>query len=129
MSTVDNDLHLLPSTMQMLAKSIGLPAVMALVKTHGGLAPLYVPIKVTPDHYLVRLVGIEAFTKLVAEYGGDTIEIPKCERAMLETLYQQIKRESLDDSHEKLAGRYGYSLRHIRNIVGDVVDDRQAGLF
>lgn len=129
MNAVDNDLHLLPSTMQMLAKSIGLPAVRVLVKTNGGLAPLYVPIKVTPDHYLARLIGIEAFTKLVAEYGGDTIDIPKCERAMLETIYQQIKRESLDDTHEKLASRYGYTLRHIRNIVGDVIDDRQAGLF
>lgn len=129
MSTVDNDLHLLPSTMQMLAKSIGLPAVMALVKTHGGLAPLYVPIKVTSDHYLVRLVGIEAFTKLVAEYGGDIIEIPKCERVARELIYHQIRREIIDATQEVLARKYGYTIRHIRNIAGDVVDDRQQGLF
>ncbi|ADE10455.1 Mor transcription activator family protein [Sideroxydans lithotrophicus] len=129
MNLTDDDLHLLPTSMQWLAKTIGLPAVLAMVKTHGGLAPVYVPVKVTPDHYLNRLIGIQAFTDLVAEYGGDTIEIAKCERAVKDLLYRQIRKEILDTTQEVLASRYGYTVRHIRNIVGDVVDDRQAGLF
>lgn len=129
MNITDDDLHLLPASMQWLANSIGLPAVLALVKTHGGLAPVYVPIKVTPDHYLMRLLGVEAFTKLVAEYGGDTLEIAKCERAVQALLYRQIRRECLGTTQDNLARKYGYTVRHIRNIVGDVVDDRQQTFF
>lgn len=124
-----DDLHLLPTSMQWLAKTVGLPATLVMAKTHGGLAPVYVPAKVTPDHYLSRLLGIEAFAELVAEYGGDTIEIAKCERAVQELLHRQIRKEVLDTTQEVLARRYGYTVRHIRNIVSGVVDDRQGGLF
>lgn len=129
MNLTDDDLHLLPTSMQWLAKTISLTGVTALVREHGGLRPMYVPIKVTPDHYLMRLLGVEDFTALVAEYGGDTIEITRCESALLELLYRQIRREYLDTTQEHLARKYGYTVRHIRNIVGDVVDDRQGGLF
>ena len=129
MNLTDDDLHLLPTSMQWLAKTIGLPAVLAMVKTHGGGAPVYVPNKVTPDHYLMRLVGVVAFTALVEEYGGVTVEITKCERAVKELLYRQIRREVLDSTQDKVARKYGYTVRHIRNICAGLVDDRQAGLF
>lgn len=130
MNLTDDDLHLLPTSMQWLAKTIGLPAVLAMVKTHGGGAPVYVPMKVTPDHYLMRLIGIQAFASLVAEYGGEAIEITKCERAAQVLLYRQIRNEYLiGATQDRLALKYNYTVRHIRNIVGDVVDDRQGGLF
>ncbi len=129
MNLDEGDLHLLPVSMQWLAKTIGLPATLVLAKQHGGLAPVYVPIKVTSDHYLSRLIGIQAFTGLVAEFGGDTIEIAKCERAVQELLYRQIRREILNATQESLARKYGYTVRHIRNIVAGVTDDRQVGLF
>ena len=130
MNLTDDDLHLLPTSMQWLAKTVGLPAVLAMVKTHGGGAPVYVPMKVTPDHYLMRLIGIQAFASLVAEYGGEAIEITKCERAAQVLLYRQIRNEYLiGATQDRLALKYNYTVRHIRNIVGDVVDDRQGGLF
>lgn len=130
MNLTDDDLHLLPTSMQWLAKTIGMPAVLAMVKTHGGGAPVYVPTKVTPDHYLMRLVGLQAFSALVAEYGGEAIEITKCERAAQALLYRQLRNEYLNGAtQDHLARKYSYTVRHIRNIVGDVVDDRQGGLF
>lgn len=130
LALTDDDLHLLPPSMQWLAKAIGLQAVLALVKVHGGGAPVYVPIKVTPDHYLMRLIGVQAFYALVAEYGGDAIEIGKCERAAQTLLYRQIRNEyRMGATQDRLALKYGYTVRHIRNIVGDVVDDRQVSLF
>lgn len=129
MNLTEDDLHLLPNSMQWLAKTISLQGVMALVRQHGGLRPVYVPVKVAPDHYLMSLLGVEDFTALVAEYGGDSIEVQKCESAVKEMIYRQIRREYLDATQEHLARKYGYTVRHIRNIVGDVVDDRQAGLF
>jgi len=126
----DDDLHLLPTSMQWLAKTVGLPAVLAMVKTHGGGAPVYVPMKVTPDHYLVRLIGVQAFAALVAEYGGESIEITKCERAARVLLYRQIRNEYLiGATQDRLALKYNYTVRHIRNIVGVVVDDKQESLF
>lgn len=128
-SADDYELHLLPESMQWMEREIGLPAVRAIIKRHGGIAPLYIPKHFDPDHYLVRLIGAEATVKLIAKYKGDTIDIPVCERAMLEATYQQIKRESLDSSSEQLAIKYGYTLRHIRNITKGVVDDRQGEMF
>lgn len=129
MNLTDEDLTLLPTSMQWLAKTIGLQAVMAMVKSHGGGMPVYVPMNVTPDHYLERLIGLEAFIALVAEYGGEAIEINKCERAVKELLYRQIRKDSLDMTQEALHLKYGYTIRHLRNLIGDVVDDRQQGLF
>lgn len=130
MNLTDDDLPLLPPSMQWLAKAIGLPAVLAMVQAHGGGAPVYVPTKTTPEHYLARLIGGAAFESLVAEYGGEAIEITKCERAAQVLLYRQIRHEYLmGATQDSLARKYHYTVRHIRNIVGEVVDDRQQGLF
>ncbi len=130
MNLTEDDLHLLPASMQWLAKTIGLQAVLAMVKAHGGGEKVYVPMKVTPDHYFMRLIGIEAFALLVAEHGGEAIEITKCERAAQVLLHRQMRNEYLNGStQDHLSQKYGYTVRHIRNIVGDMVDDRQVGLF
>lgn len=124
------DIDLLPPSMQWLAKAIGLPAVLKLVKRHGGGAPIYVPVRPHPDHALLHLIGAQAFAALVAEYGGDLLEIARCEKATRILIHRQIRRDK-DSSQNDLAIRYEYTVRQIRNIqAGDEdVDDRQSGLF
>ena len=125
------DIDLLPPSMQWLVKAIGLPAVLRLVKKHGGGAPVYVPVKVTPDHSLLHLVGPTAFAALVAEYGGDLLEIARCEKAARIMLYRQIRFEAAAGATQNhLALKHSFTVRHIRNILGDEPeDDRQVGLF
>lgn len=131
MNITDADLHLLPPSMQWLAKAIGLPGVLKLVKKHGGGAPVYIPMTVTPDHALARLIGVQPFAALVAEYGGEAIEIARCEHAARKLIYRQIRSESDSGATQnELALRHQFTVRHIRNIVGEEEDDdRQRGLF
>lgn len=131
MNLTETDIELLPPSMQWLAKAIGLPAVLALVKKHGGGAPVYVPGKTTPDHPLARLIGSDAFAALVDEYGGETIEIARCEKAARVLVYRQIRREAEAETQNTLALKHGYTVRHIRHIcgAGEAEDDRQGGLF
>lgn len=129
----ESDQHLLPPSMRWLAKAVGLPATLKLVKAYGGGAPVYVPGKIAENHYLLRLIGAEAFAALIGEYGGTAIEIARCEKAARVLVYRQIRRESAGGATQnELALRHGFTVRHIRSILdgGEAGgDDRQAGLF
>lgn len=128
----ETDIELLPPSMQWLAKTVGLPAVLKLVQRHGGGMPLYVPVEFDPEHYLAALIGAEAFVALVAEYGGDEIEIAKCEDATRIMVWRAIRREYADGAtQDRLALKYHYTVRNIRYILygEEAKDDRQVGLF
>ena len=132
MNLHQDDLHLLPPNMQWLAKAIGLRGVLALVKEHGGGMPLYVPVKVTPDHPLLHLLGEAAFSALVDEYGGTHIAVARCEKAARVLVYRQIRRARENGkTQHALARSYGYTVRHIRNIQsrGAERDKQQQPLF
>jgi len=132
MNLTEADLHLLPPSMQWLVKTVGLPAVLMLVKKHGGGAPLYVPVKVAPDHPLLHLLGGPAFTTLVAEYGGSHIEIARCEKAVRTLIYRQIRTDrAAGVTQDTVARRYGYTVRTVRIIesTGGVVQEKNLTLF
>lgn len=130
LSLDEQDIALLPPSMRWLAKTAGLSAVLALVRVHGGGAPVYVPATLRADHYLVRLVGLEAFAALVAEYGGTALEIARCERAARELVYRQIRREAREGvTQNTLALRHGFTVRHIRTILESQEEDRNGSLF
>ena len=128
----ETDLHLLPTSVQWLVKAIGLAAALKLIKKHGGGMPVYVPVKISADHYLLHLIGAQAFATLVAEYGGDVLEIARCEKAARVLIHRKIRQEYAEGATQnELALRYEYTVRHIREILdgGEMADDRQCGLF
>lgn len=132
LSLNETDLHLLPPSMQWLAKAVGLPATLALVKVYGGGAAVYVPAEFRDDHPLLRLIGPQPFVALVAEYGGEAIEIARREKAARTLLYRQIRQEyAAGATQNALALRHGFTVRHIRGILDGAEggDDRQRGLF
>lgn len=131
LSLEESDLHLLPPSMQWLAKAIGLTAMLKLVKAHGGGTPIYVPMTVQLDHRLLYLIGVPAFTALVSEYGGDQIEIARCEKAARVLIYREIRREYAEGkSQNTLALKYDLTVRRIRDILNSQMeDDMQGGLF
>ena len=131
MNLDESDLHLLPPSMQWLVKAVGLTAAMKLVKIYGGGTPIYIPKTVQLDHRLLYLIGMEAFTALVAEYGGDQLEVPRCDRALRALTYRKIRREYAEGaSQNALALKYEYTVRYIREILeDDEMNERQAGLF
>lgn len=131
MNLDESDLHLLPPSMQWLAKAIGLTATLRLVKMHGGGTPIYIPMTVQLDHRLLYLIGMEAYTALVAEYGGNQLEIARCEKAARVLIYREIRREYDEGTPQNtLALKYEFTTRHIRDILNsEMEDDMQVGLF
>ena len=120
----------LPITLQEMEQLIGTKAVLLLVAKYGGVR-LYVPQKISAEHELAKLIGIDAAEKLAREYGSSTHEIPKALLASIDRRNTEIKNEYKMLSQRQLARKYGLTERQIRNIVtgGNGEDQNQMGLF
>lgn len=80
-----------------LASVIGLPATLTLCGFFGKSGQrVYVPIETTPDHILQKLIGTEAFKKLVATHAGECLAIPEVDLTTLRRagmVYRLSRRE------------------------------------
>ena len=84
---------------------------MDLAEAVGGVET-YIPKSPRSDHYLVGIVGPEALKKLAAEYGGQTIAIPR-------GVYRGLKKAAIMDatgSRRQVALALGCSTRYVRKI-------------
>tara|TARA_R110002049_G_scaffold13675_5_gene59403 strand:+ start:426 stop:830 length:405 start_codon:yes stop_codon:yes gene_type:complete len=122
----------LPASVAELVGIIGLPATLAIVEERGGLR-FYVPVQPRPDHWLARLIGMAAFTRLVEYAAGDEIEVPRCLDALRAAKDRQIAQDAAaGDSQATLARRYGYTERGIRKVLRRIeraANDNQPELF
>ncbi len=124
--------HKLPDSVQDLVDLIGLTAALAIVEERGGIR-LYVPTRVSRDHWLAKTIGPRAFGTLVDVYAGEEIDVPRCVdalRAVRELAIINDARAGL--SQAQLARKYGYTERGIRKLmqrVGARDEPEQIGLF
>ena len=120
----------LPPRAQEIVRVIGLCAFQKLVAWRGGVY-IYVPGTVTANSELVTAIGITAAKKLCAYYSGETLDIPKCEAAIIAIRNEEIKKRRQNGELEKdVALDVGLTARHVRKInAGVVVDDGQDDLF
>jgi hypothetical protein len=114
---------------QDIANIIGLADTLKIVDHFKGRS-MWVPAEFKPTHPLALLLGAESAIKLIDEYHGDTIEIPKCDAAMRVVRNMLIIKS--DKSQSQLATDWNLTVRQIRNIqnlenLG--FDERQQGLF
>ncbi len=125
--TIHLDERLLPGIVREIAALIGLSATLKLVEHYPGI-PMWVPVKYDPDHALVKIVGHEAASKLVDNYGGESYQIAKCEHAIRAVRNTRICNS--DKSQRQLAIEHGLTIRQIRNIQSGVeFDDGQDDFF
>ena len=115
---IDSDL--LPRLLQDFERLIGLPATLDLVRAYGGLR-IYIPTpeRVSPDHQLAKVIGVDHLMALAKVYGGeDHFALPKAERAILAVRNARIAH---DYGHNKtvreLAREHGLHERQIERIV------------
>ena len=83
-SELENNLDLLPQTMQDIVDIIGIVPAIELVKHYGGVG-LLIPKsgeKGQAERDLVVVIGNEATSKLMKHYRGDIVYVPKCEQAL-----------------------------------------------
>lgn len=109
-----------------------------LVSAHGG-TRIYVPGKLTDDHELVRIMGFEAATALVAQFskegtGGVEIELPMGPTGM----FNQYRRQLADavatgGTEHDIARRIGVCGRTVRREKErqgrQIPDPNQGDLF
>ena len=116
MFTPDKQPDYLPKSMIEMVQHIGLKATLTLVELRGGVF-VFVPNKASSDHWLVEHIGLDALEKLVCEYQGLKIEIPRCHAALRAMKEQAIMAESQSGvSNTELARKYGYTDRGIRML-------------
>lgn len=116
------DINILPGVLREMTDMIGLPATMQIVQRHGG-TRLWVPALIetlAPDHKLVKLVGMAAARTLSEQYGGETLEIPKAERALRAIRDKAIREQWPAKSQSQLAREYNLTERQVRKILSGI---------
>lgn len=112
----------LPPALRELARVLGHADAIRLVVAHGG-ARISVPTKARSDHHLASLLGAEAFGKLVAEYAGETLSLPKGDAYFREVRHDHVRQcREQGMTTDEIAERTGYSRRHVINILGGHAD-------
>lgn len=119
------DVDLLPGIVAEIAMLVGLKDALRLVEAFGGVR-IYVPTadRLTPEHWLCDLVGLENAKKLAREFGGQPhFDIPRCAKAMREVRNRGIRRRrGMGASIRELALAYRMTEKQIGNILGDEVE-------
>jgi len=121
----------LPPRLAQLAELIGLPATLRLVEARGGTS-IYVPDVATTDHWLARLLGIEAMLQLVGAYPRDYMHIDRAAAALRAARDRHIvSRHRAGESTASLALTYGLTQRQVFNILARACagDDSEPDLF
>ena len=111
----------LPESLRQLVRVLGEADALRLVGAHGG-ARLSVPTreKATNAHPLCVALGKTAFDKLVWEYGGEAIDLPKADSYMRELRHEQVRQcRAQGLTIDETAQATGYTRRHVMNIMGD----------
>lgn len=113
----DVDLSQLPPQIRLLVACIGLPATFALLRQRGG-SPYTVPVHGEHSKVLANIMSVESAKALSKAYGGQTLTLPKIDKAM-----NQIRNRCIctaaeqGDSLSILAKRFDLTTRQISNIL------------
>lgn len=108
----------LPAAVRELVRVLGDADALRLIGLHGG-ARMSVPKRPKDDHPLRMALSPAGFDKLVAGYGGETLDVPKGDaylRRLRHEHVQQCRAQGL--TLDETAEATGYSRRHVINIMG-----------
>ena len=74
-----------------------------------------------PEKYrpVIDIIGIEKFAELGAYSKGDELYFPKIETIIAPARNRRIKKEFNGYNEAELAGRYGLTIKQVRNILRD----------
>lgn len=117
---------LLPPALRELVRVLGEADALRLVgRTGGGRITIPKRNRVTAMHPLAVLLGEVGFGKLVAEYEGETLELPNADAYLRELRHEQVRQLRTQGlSMDGIARETGYSRRHVINILhGDTEAD------
>lgn len=87
---------------------------------------LYVPLETDQKHIISRLIGIDAFKKLVSAYGGENLSIPACDLKPLRRAGQIHRLSALGVPIGDQALATGIGIAGVKVIQGEL---RREGYF
>ncbi len=117
----------LPESVQYLAGVIGLTEALALLSLRGGNV-LAVPKNYHEDNWLNEAIGESSAKKLIAHYGGETVELPTSIGAFRVVRNINIYNDHLAGlSNADLSSKYGMTTRNIRKILALRLNQRTQG--
>lgn len=129
----DIELGMLPGSLAEVADAVGLSAALALV-LHAGGTRVYVPEELDSTHRLVHWLGIEAAERLADLFGGETLDVPRCQAGARAVRDRRIREQRhAGTSIRDLALRYQLTERQVYTIIasqdGDQAQARQQTLL
>ena len=99
-----------------LVDAVGPNAGLTLVAFFGDRPTVYVPGQYRPGHLLERVLGEDGFLRLVANFGGETITLPRAHfdaERRLGAVYRGMKAGL---TTRQIAAAVGISYRRVRQI-------------
>ncbi|MBR0962209.1 hypothetical protein [Bradyrhizobium japonicum] len=126
--------EVLPGVLAEIAELVG-NAKALQIAAHAGGTRVYFPSKVHPDHWLVQCIGLEATTKLLERFAGDTCDIPQAGHGSYARFRRAIVRDIAqaqadNKSSKTIAREVGVSQRTVhRHRERSRRDDGQGSLF
>jgi Mor family transcriptional regulator len=71
-----------------------------------------------PFAAMMELSGFDAVCALSEHYGGHTIYVPRIRTIFAQCLEEEIRKEYSGTNMTMLSKKYGYTVRHLRRVVG-----------
>lgn len=109
------------------AEHIGFEPTIALASFFGAAGKnLHIPMSADPDHIIAKVIGLEAFTRLVEVYGGERISIPQLEISPMRNAGRVWLLNQRNISASASASLLGLSVDRVRQINSSL---RREGFF
>lgn len=118
-----------PAMLDELAELIGEELTLELAQAEGGLDQTYIPREPTEGHPWARVIGAEAFAKVVKVWGGEKVALPRGSFIRLRKVeILDLAEQGL--SNREIARRANVTERHVRRVLGNLTrpDPRQTDL-
>lgn len=118
--TDDEIIGLMPKSFAFIANLVGIPQALNIIDNYGG-TKIFIPSKhaLGIQHEFARVIGLNSLRILANQCGNNTIEIPMGTPITIAMRNRMIRNMSQNESHSKLARKFGVTMRTIRSIVSN----------
>ena len=116
--TDDEIINLMPKNFIFIAKLITVSNALNLIEAHGG-TKVFIPKRqaLNVNSELAQIIGLSKLQLLAEQLGNETIEIPMGTPITVAMRNRKIREMAQTTTKEKLARKFGMTLRSIRGIV------------
>ena len=120
--------NLLPPQVRQLARVIGLAETFKLLQARGG-HWLQIPHRSDRVVVLRNILSKESIEKLVKTFPGVRLDLPKCDKIILQLRNKAIREMRKTKTDREIANAFNLSRRHVINISQENTENPNLELF